>query len=166
MRHKTFHRRRPAPVKFLTGLAALAVLAVSAVPASADPAVSVTGYRIIGDLPAFPAVPANGPSTLQAAAQPRRRSISTFAYSNATEDLKTALTNFAPGLLGNPVSVPRCPEANLQADTCPENTRIGSSGSRRCSPARPLRGPGYSGACPARSTTPSRWAMSPVAWVS
>ena len=47
----------------------------------------------------------------------------------ATEDLKTALTNFGPGLLGNPESVPKCPEAALEAGgaACPAGSQIGTS---------------------------------------
>jgi hypothetical protein len=73
--------------------------------------------------------PSDGPSTTQAGANPSAGSWSTFTYPNATEDLETALTNFAPGLLGNPESVPKCPQANLQAGglTCPAGSQIGTS---------------------------------------
>jgi hypothetical protein len=105
------------------------MLAASAMPAIAAPAVSVTGYKITSNLPAFPLVPTNGPSTLAAGANPDAGSYTTFAYSSTTEDLKTALTNFAPGLLGNPESVPKCPEAALQTGgaTCPAGSAIGTS---------------------------------------
>ena len=70
-----------------------------------------------------------GPSTFQAGAFPDAGSWSRFTYPNATEDLQIARTNFAAGLLGNPESVPKCPEAALQAggSTCPAGSAIGSS---------------------------------------
>jgi hypothetical protein len=126
---RTTPKRRFRPAR-LFGLALLvtAVLA-PATPASAAPAVSITGYKITSNLPAFPTVPSNGPSTLQAGANPDAGSFTAFAYSNGTEDLKTALTNFAPGLLGNPEAVPKCSEAALQAGgaTCPPGSAIGTS---------------------------------------
>jgi hypothetical protein len=112
----------------LTTFCSLAGLAPAGV-AQAAPAITVTNYKIISDLPPFSVlpVPSDGPSTLQAGANPDAGSYSTFAYSNQTEDIKTALTHFAPGLLGNPTSVPRCSEADLQANACPPDTKIGTS---------------------------------------
>jgi hypothetical protein len=112
----------------LTTLCCLATLAISSA-AHAQPAVTVTDYKIISDLQPFSiqGVPSNGPSTLQAGANPDAGSYSTFSYSNLTEDIRTALTNFTPGLLGNPTATPRCPEVNLQANTCPADTKIGVS---------------------------------------
>jgi hypothetical protein len=109
--------------------AAIAALSILAAPAVAAPAVSITAYKITSDLPAYPAVPSNGPSTLQAGANPDAGSYTAFSYSSTTEDVKTALTNFAPGLLGNPEAVPKCSEAALQAGgaTCPAGSAIGTS---------------------------------------
>ena len=93
-------------------------LALFCMPAVATATVTVTSYKITSDLPAFsatPNVPNGGPSSAQAGAVVNAGSYSTFAYSSSGEDLKTALTNFAAGLLGNPESVPKCPEASLQA---------------------------------------------------
>jgi hypothetical protein len=106
---------------------AAATFAAAAAPATA--AVTVTSYKISSDLPAFPTVPTNGPSTLQAGANPNAGSYTSFSYPNASEDLKTALTNFAPGLLGNPEAVPKCSEALLQAggSGCPSGSAIGTS---------------------------------------
>jgi hypothetical protein len=101
-------------------------LALLAAPVAAQAAVTVDSYKIISSLPAT-GVPPDGPSSLQAGANPDAGSYSTFAYPNATEDIKTALTNFGPGLLGNPEATPKCPEANLQAGTCPADTVIGTS---------------------------------------
>jgi hypothetical protein len=105
------------------------LVAFLVVPAMASAAVTVTSYKITSNLPAYPTVPSDGPSTLQAGANPNAGSFSTFAYPNATEDIKTALTNFAPGLLGNPESVPKCSEALLQAGGtgCPAGSEIGTS---------------------------------------
>ena len=109
-----------------------AVFICLAVPAAAPaaPVVSVTSYKISSNLPAYPMVPSDGPSTLQAGANPDAGSFSTFGYPHpSTEDLKTALTNFAPGLLGNPESGPKCSEAALQAGgaSCPAGSAIGTS---------------------------------------
>ena len=137
-------------------------MALSAGGASAAN-ISITDYRIIGDLPAFPASPANGPSTLQAGANPDAGSTSGFAYTGATEDLEQALTNFAPGLLGDPTSVPLCPEANLQTNTCPADTRIGTSRLETSSRARRSPAPACLAVSPAPSTTRRRWPTSPAA---
>ena len=97
-------------------IAGALVLACLAVPGVAAAAVSIDSYKITSDMPAF-----RTRAERWARRPPRRARIRTPApgrrsrYPNATEDLKTALTNFAPGLLGNPESVPKCPEAALQA---------------------------------------------------
>jgi hypothetical protein len=92
-----------------------AVFVCLAAPAVTS-ALTVTSYKITSNLPAYPLTPGNGPSTLQAGANPDAGSFTTFSYPHpSAEDIKTALTNFAPGLLGNPEAVPKCPEAALQA---------------------------------------------------
>ena len=103
-----------------------------------------------------PTAPSEGPSTFQAGANPNAGSYSIFTYPNAAEDVKTAKTNFTAGLLGNPESVPKCPEANLQANTCPASTLIGTSrlDVKIAGTANPFKG--FAGSC----TTPSRWATS------
>jgi hypothetical protein len=113
---------------------ALCCLFAVALTSSAHAAsLQVTDYKIISSLqqPPFSTVvpePPAGPSTFQAGANPDAGSWSQFTYSgDQNEDIRTALTNFAPGLLGDPTSVPLCPEANLQADSCPADTRIGTS---------------------------------------
>ena len=118
-----------APRRARQALAAAAVAACLAMPGTATAAVTIEGYQITSDMPAYPTPPGNGPSTLQAGANPNAGSFSTFGYPNASEDLKTAVTNFAPGLLGNPDSVPKCPEAALQAGggACPAGSVIGTS---------------------------------------
>jgi hypothetical protein len=111
-----------------SALVAIALTAALAVPAVASAQVTVTGYRITSDLPSS-GVPSAGPSTFQSGANPSAGSWSSFSYPNSTEDLHTALTNFAAGLLGNPESVPKCPEAALQAggSACPSGSIIGTS---------------------------------------
>ena len=125
----SLHRFSCARAAAVAALALIASLAAFVPTATAAPAVSIPNYKIISNLPPSPAVPGNGPSTLQAGANPDAGSYTTFAYTNGTEDLKTALTHFAPGLLGNPESVPKCSEAALQAGgvTCPAGSAIGTS---------------------------------------
>jgi hypothetical protein len=108
-------------------IAGAVLLAALAFPGFAAATVTVTKYKITSNLPAFPAEPSGGPSSAQAGAVVDAGSYSTFAYSSSSEDIKTALTNFAPGLLGNPESVPKCPEVNLRANTCPAASTIGTS---------------------------------------
>jgi hypothetical protein len=130
--HATSSRGRCVS-KLALAFTAVAALLIPAAPAAAGPAaapaVSITAYKITSDLPAFPLVPTNGPSTLLAGANSNSGSYTTFAYTNATEDLLTALTNFAPGLLGNPESVPKCSQEALEAGgaDCPAGSAIGTS---------------------------------------
>jgi hypothetical protein len=111
----------------IAAIGAIGLLGLSAPTAFAD--VTVSGYRITSDLSAFPAVPNPGPSTLVSGANPNAGSYTTFTYSNDTDDLESALTNFGPGLLGNPESVPKCPQAALEAGgaACPPGSQIGTS---------------------------------------
>jgi hypothetical protein len=105
------------------------IAALAAVPSVAVAVVSVTRFEITSDMPLAPAVPNPGPSTVVAGAHPSAGSFSTYGYPDSTEDLETAITNFGPGLLGNPESVPKCPEAALQAGgaSCPAGSLIGFS---------------------------------------
>ena len=109
----------------IVGAFALACLAGPGVAAAA---VGIDSYKITSDMP-LGTTPSDGPSTTQAGANPDAGSWSTFTYPNASEDLHTAITNFAPGLLGNPESVPKCPQADLEAGglTCPAGSQIGTS---------------------------------------
>src|SRR5438105_1349128 len=119
---------RAATVALVVGGVLLWALAAWAPPASGA-TLTVTSYTITSNLPASPAVPTPGPSTVASGAHPNAGSFTKFSYPNATEDLQTALTNFGPGLLGNPESVPKCSEAALQAGglTCPAASVIGTS---------------------------------------
>ena len=115
----------------VVAIAAIGVFALWASPALGD--VTVTSYKITSNLPAFAPdatrIPANGPSTVVSGANPNAGSYTTFTYSNDTDDVETALTNFGPGLLGNPESVPKCPQAALEAGgaACPAGSQIGTS---------------------------------------
>jgi hypothetical protein len=110
-----------------------AIFVVGALALLASPAkgatLTITSYAITSNMPASPTPPTNGPSTVLAGAHPNAGSFTTFSYPNATEDLQEALTNFGPGLLGNPESVAKCSEAALQAGglTCPAASVIGTS---------------------------------------
>lgn len=127
--HPSF-RRRPLAGRILGSALALVFLG-ALIPATGTAAVTITAYKINSNLPSA-GVPADGPSTLQAGAFPNAGSYSTFGYTTpGVDDVQIAITNFAPGLLGNPESVPKCPEADLQAPnfgaTCPAGSAIGTS---------------------------------------
>jgi hypothetical protein len=116
-------------VRTVTCAAIGVIAALAALPCVASAAVSITSFEVTSDMPLGPAVPNPGPSTVVAGAHPSAGSFSTFGYPDSTEDLKTAITNFGPGLLGNPESVPKCSEAALEAGgaDCPAGSLIGSS---------------------------------------
>jgi hypothetical protein len=113
--------------------AVIALLAAVAVPGTATATLSIPAYEITSDLPTTPpgttVVPTPGPSTLISGAHPDAGSYTVFNYTTPGEDLHTALTNFGPGLLGNPESVPKCPQAALEAGGagCPAGSQIGTS---------------------------------------
>jgi hypothetical protein len=109
-------------------VAAVAALTCLAGAGAASAAVTIDSYKITSNLTG--STPDDGPSTSQAGANPTAGSWTTFSYGgSATEDLKTAVTNFAPGLLGNPEAVAKCSEAALQAggSACPAASQIGTS---------------------------------------
>ncbi len=108
--------------------AAVAVIALMA-PATAPAQVTIDDYKITPSVPAANSVPPPGPSSFQAGAFVDAGSWSRFTYPNSSEDLQIARTNFAAGLLGNPESVPKCPEVALQAGgaACPAGSAIGAS---------------------------------------
>jgi hypothetical protein len=112
-------------LRFLILIGALGM--VAALPATAAAQVTIDAYKITPALQGANSIPLDGPASFQAGAFVDAGSWSRFTYPNGTEDLKIARTNFAAGLLGNPESAPKCPEASLQANTCPSNTSIGTS---------------------------------------
>jgi hypothetical protein len=115
--------------KVLVCFAVVVAFALALSAPRSSGAVVITGYGLISNMPSFPAVPSAGPSTVQAGANPDAGSFTTFAYMDGSEDLKTALVDFGPGLLANPESVPKCPQAALEAggSTCPAGSAIGRS---------------------------------------
>ena len=131
-----------ATLRFITAIGALLALTTPAAAqesstlarspesstAAAPAAVTISSYKITSDMPAS-GTPADGPSTFQAGANPNAGSYSTFTYPNGSEDIRTAITNFAAGLLGNPESVPKCPQSALEAGgaACPAGSLIGTS---------------------------------------
>jgi hypothetical protein len=139
MRNGATLNRHRNPIWVITGAVISIIAAFPLLAAPAAATVTIDAYKITSDLPSappppppfiVPTVPSDGPSTLQAGANPSAGSYTAFSYGgNAAEDLKTALTNFAPGLLGNPESVSKCPEALLQlgGTACPPDSVIGTS---------------------------------------
>lgn len=101
-------------VLWLTAALFAAWAIVATASAFAAPAVTVTEFSLT-------------PSTTTAGASPDATVSSNYSYSNPTEDLKTAIVNFPPGLLGNPEALPKCSEAELQAAACPPETQVGTS---------------------------------------
>lgn len=82
--------------------------------AFAVPAVSVDAFSVT-------------PSTTTGGANIDATVANTYSYTNTTEDLKTTVANFAPGLLGNPPSMPYCSETELLAAACPADSAVGTS---------------------------------------
>jgi hypothetical protein len=66
------------------------------------------------------------PSTTLAGGHPDLTVQTSFSYSDSTDDLKSLQVYFPAGLLGNPSVVSQCSSAQLQSDTCPAGSKIGS----------------------------------------
>ncbi len=66
------------------------------------------------------------PSTTAAGAHPDVTVDEKFTYSGS-DSVKDTTLHFPPGLIGNPLATPLCPQANFQADTCPANTQVGTT---------------------------------------
>ena len=84
--------------------------------ASAQAAVSVTSFNAT-------------PSTTLAAAHPNFTTAIRLSYSNQSDDVRAVQTFLPPGLVGNPRSVGSCTTAQLNADTCPAGSKIGTTSS-------------------------------------
>jgi hypothetical protein len=52
--------------------------------------------------------------------------VASFSRGDADQELAGATVSLPPGLLANVGSVPECPEAQANAGTCPESTRVGT----------------------------------------
>jgi hypothetical protein len=79
------------------------------------------------DVPAFSVTP----KSLQAGSHPDVTIHAEFSGSEHVRDLTISLP---PGLAGDPTSKPRCAQAAFQADTCPANTRVGTTSVRTVIP--------------------------------
>jgi hypothetical protein len=66
------------------------------------------------------------PSTTAAGAHPDVTVDEKFTYSGS-DSVKDTTLHFPPGLIGNPLATPLCPQASFQADTCPANTQVGTT---------------------------------------
>jgi hypothetical protein len=49
-----------------------------------------------------------------------------FSYSNSSDDLKSLTVYLPAGLLGNPSVVSKCSSAQLNADSCPASSKVGT----------------------------------------
>jgi hypothetical protein len=87
--------------------------ALLAVAGSAQASVKITSF-------------ATTPSTTLAGGHPDLTVQTSFSYSDSTDDLKSLQVYFPAGLLGNPSVVSQCSSAQLQSDTCPAGSKIGS----------------------------------------
>jgi hypothetical protein len=68
------------------------------------------------------------PSTTAAGAHPDVTIDEQFSYGGSTSDSVLNTTLHLPaGLLGNPQASPKCAESDFEADTCPDDTRVGST---------------------------------------
>jgi hypothetical protein len=114
-RHRTGGRRagRRARLAGIASLAATAALALDAAPALA--AVSASGFSI-------------GESTTQAGAAPTLAIDAPFTYSDGTDTVKSVSLTWASGFLADPAAVTAlCTSAELQSNTCPAASQIGTA---------------------------------------
>jgi hypothetical protein len=93
---------------------ALVAVALTAAPASAGAAVTITDAKI-------------QPSTTAAGAHPNLTVDLSFSSSPTSDDLKDLETTLPQGLVGNPKAADRCSQANFQADSCPASTKLGTT---------------------------------------
>ncbi|HEY2602643.1 MAG TPA: hypothetical protein VGI67_13885 [Thermoleophilaceae bacterium] len=68
------------------------------------------------------------PTTTAAGAHPDVTVAEGFSYSDGTDSVLNTTLHLPAGLLGNPqATAAKCSEAAFEADTCPDNTRVGST---------------------------------------
>jgi hypothetical protein len=67
------------------------------------------------------------PTTTAAGAHPDVTVDEKFSYGDSSDSVLNSTLHFPAGLLGNPQASPLCSEGNFEADTCPDNTRVGST---------------------------------------
>jgi hypothetical protein len=94
-------------VAWLTG-----VLVALAVPTTARADIAVSGFTLI-------------PADNRAGSQTR---IDLRADFSTADPLRHLVVHLPPGLVGNPLSVPRCPQSRFRDSTCPRETRVGTAG--------------------------------------
>jgi len=100
-----------AAVRRLSLVLGLAASFAFAAPASA--AVTMTEFEV-------------EPSSRQGGGHPNVTITQAFEYGNGTDSVNDAFVRLQPGLLGNPQSAAFCSQAQFQADSCPENSTVGS----------------------------------------
>jgi hypothetical protein len=100
---------RPLLARVVALAAALA--ACAAAPAAARADISVDRFSLV-------------PADARAGVSTRIDLHAEFSTGDALHDLAVHL---APGIVGNPRSVPRCPQRQFRDATCPRETRVGTS---------------------------------------
>jgi hypothetical protein len=67
------------------------------------------------------------PTSKAAGAHPDVTIAEQFSYSDGSDSVLNSTLHMPAGLLGNPQASTKCAEAAFEADTCPSNTRVGST---------------------------------------
>lgn len=101
--------RRPALLRLAALAAALAASAVA--PAAAVAAISVDRFSL---------TPADNRAGV-------RTRVDLHAEFSTNDALHGLVVHLPPGLVGNPLAVPRCPQAQFRDATCPRDTRVGAA---------------------------------------
>ena len=92
---------------------ALTALALLVPPASADAAFSITDFTV-------------SPSSAPAGSHPDSTVSMSFGGSSS-EDVKDIIQHFPAGIIPNPEALPKCTQAQLQADMCPPASKLGTT---------------------------------------
>ena len=92
---------------------ALATVALLVPPASANAAFSITDFTV-------------SPDSAPAGSHPDSTVSMSFGGS-ASEDVKDIIQHFPAGIIPNPEALPKCTQAQLQADTCPPASKLGTT---------------------------------------
>ena len=136
--HPSF-RRRPLAGRILGS--ALALVFIGAlIPATGTAAVTITELQDHLRPSRRRRPEPTGPRRSRPARIPNAGSYSTFGYTTpGVDDVKTRSPTSRPGLLGNPESVPKCPEADLQAPDSARPVPRAARSAPRGSTRRPTR---------------------------
>lgn len=67
------------------------------------------------------------PSTTVAGGHPNLTTTTNFSYSDSSDDVKSVQVSLPPGMLGNPTVVAQCTLSQLSSDSCPANSKIGTT---------------------------------------